>query len=30
MDIYKEPANLFVAGFVGTTNLLEGRVIERD
>ena len=26
MDIYKEPANLFVAGFVGTTNLLEGRV----
>jgi iron(III) transport system ATP-binding protein len=26
MDIYKEPASLFVAGFVGTTNLLEGRV----
>jgi iron(III) transport system ATP-binding protein len=27
MEIYKEPANLFVAGFVGTTNLLEGRVL---
>ena len=27
MDIYKEPANLFVAGFVGTTNLLEGRIV---
>jgi iron(III) transport system ATP-binding protein len=26
MDVYKEPANLFVAGFVGTTNLIEGRV----
>ena len=26
MEIYKEPANLFVAGFVGTTNLLQGRV----
>lgn len=26
MEIYKEPANLFVAGFVGTTNLFEGRV----
>jgi iron(III) transport system ATP-binding protein len=30
MDIYKEPANLFVAGFVGTTNLLEGRVGRND
>ena len=30
MDIYKEPANLFVAGFVGTTNLLEGRVIDNE
>jgi iron(III) transport system ATP-binding protein len=30
MDIYKEPANLFVAGFVGTTNLLEGRVARND
>ena len=27
MEIYKEPANLFVAGFVGTTNLLQGRVL---
>src|SRR5687768_4562317 len=30
MDIYKEPANLFVAGFVGTTNLLEGRVVDNE
>jgi iron(III) transport system ATP-binding protein len=30
MDIYKEPANLFVAGFVGTTNLLEGRIARND
>jgi iron(III) transport system ATP-binding protein len=30
MDIYKEPANLFVAGFVGTTNFLEGRVARAD
>lgn len=30
MDIYKEPANLFVAGFLGTTNLLEGRIIRSD
>jgi iron(III) transport system ATP-binding protein len=30
MDIYKEPANLFVAGFVGTTNLLEGRITRND
>lgn len=27
MDIYKEPANIFVAGFVGTTNLCEGKVV---
>lgn len=30
MDIYKEPANLFVAGFVGTTNLLEGKIARND
>jgi iron(III) transport system ATP-binding protein len=30
MDIYKEPANLFVAGFVGTTNLLEGRIVDSE
>jgi iron(III) transport system ATP-binding protein len=28
MEIYKEPTNLFVAGFVGTTNLLKGRVLQ--
>jgi iron(III) transport system ATP-binding protein len=28
MEIYKEPTNLFVAGFVGTTNLLRGRVLQ--
>jgi ABC-type Fe3+/spermidine/putrescine transport system ATPase subunit len=26
MEIYKEPTNLFVAGFVGTTNLFNGRI----
>ena len=25
MEIYKEPANLFVASFVGTTNVIQGR-----
>jgi iron(III) transport system ATP-binding protein len=30
MEIYKEPSNIFVAGFVGTTNLLEGRVVRND
>ena len=30
MDIYKEPANLFVAGFVGTTNLLEGQIVRSE
>jgi iron(III) transport system ATP-binding protein len=30
MDIYKEPANLFVAGFVGTTNLLEGHIVRTE
>jgi iron(III) transport system ATP-binding protein len=28
MEIYKEPASLFVAGFVGTTNLVEGRITQ--
>ncbi|MGE0801734.1 MAG: ABC transporter ATP-binding protein [Lautropia sp.] len=28
-ELYDSPANRFVATFVGTTNLLEGRVIER-
>jgi len=27
MEIYERPANLFVAGFLGTANILEGRVI---
>ena len=27
-DIYDRPANVFVAGFMGTTNLLEGKVTE--
>ena len=27
-DIYDRPANVFVAGFMGTTNLLEGKLIE--
>jgi iron(III) transport system ATP-binding protein len=27
MEIYKEPANLFVAGFVGTTNVIQGRAL---
>jgi len=30
MEIYKEPANLFVAGFVGTTNVIHGRVLSND
>ena len=30
MDIYKEPANLFVAGFVGTTNLFAGRIARNN
>jgi iron(III) transport system ATP-binding protein len=29
MEIYERPANLFVAGFLGTANILEGRVIGR-
>jgi iron(III) transport system ATP-binding protein len=30
MDIYKEPANMFVAGFVGTTNLIDGSVVHNN
>jgi iron(III) transport system ATP-binding protein len=30
IEIYKEPANLFVAGFVGTTNLFQGRVSQKS
>ena len=30
MEIYKEPANLFVAGFVGTTNVIHGRALSRE
>src|SRR5688572_4061759 len=30
MDIYKEPANLFVAGFVGTTNLFAGTIARNN
>ena len=30
MEIYKEPANLFVAGFVGTTNVVQGRALVND
>ncbi len=29
-DIYHAPANQFVAGFIGSTNLFAGRVISRD
>ncbi|MDN2580224.1 ABC transporter ATP-binding protein [Aquibium sp. ELW1220] len=29
-EIYEAPASRFVAGFVGTVNLLEGRVMSRD
>jgi spermidine/putrescine transport system ATP-binding protein len=29
-DVYERPANAFVAGFVGTSNVLEGRVLRRD
>ena len=29
-DIYERPANAFVAGFMGTTNLLEGKLFARD
>jgi iron(III) transport system ATP-binding protein len=30
MEIYKEPANLFVASFVGTTNVIQGRALASD
>ena len=30
MEIYKEPANLFVASFVGTTNVIQGRALSRE
>jgi iron(III) transport system ATP-binding protein len=30
MEIYKEPANLFVASFVGTTNVIHGRALSTD
>jgi len=29
-DIYERPANAFVAGFMGTTNLLDGTLVARD
>ena len=29
-EIYERPDNAFVAGFMGTTNLLEGTVVSRD
>ena len=29
-DIYEHPANTFVAGFMGTTNLLQGKVVAKD
>jgi ABC-type Fe3+/spermidine/putrescine transport system ATPase subunit len=29
-EIYEEPANLFVASFIGTSNFLEGRVVRAD
>jgi spermidine/putrescine transport system ATP-binding protein len=29
-EIYREPASQFVADFIGDTNLLSGRVVERD
>lgn len=30
MEIYKEPDNLFVAGFVGTTNVIQGRTFSNE
>jgi spermidine/putrescine transport system ATP-binding protein len=29
-DVYERPTNAFVAGFVGTSNVLRGRVMQRD
>ena len=28
MELYERPANLFVAGFLGTANILEGRLVD--
>jgi ABC-type Fe3+/spermidine/putrescine transport system ATPase subunit len=30
LDIYSKPANKFVAGFMGTTNFIHGRVVDID
>jgi len=30
MELYERPANLFVANFLGTANILEGRIVEED
>ena len=30
MELYQNPANLFVAGFLGTANILTGRVVTTD
>ncbi|MCV9936932.1 ABC transporter ATP-binding protein [Boseaceae bacterium BT-24-1] len=30
MELYERPANLFVAGFLGTANILKGRVVGSD
>lgn len=29
-DVYQRPASRFVAGFIGETNFLDGRVVQRD
>jgi spermidine/putrescine transport system ATP-binding protein len=29
-EVYERPINAFVAGFVGTSNVMRGRVVERD
>src|SRR5690606_19385904 len=30
MDLYERPANLFVANFLGTANILEGKLVTED
>ena len=30
MEVYEKPANLFVAGFLGTANILEGRLVQEN
>jgi iron(III) transport system ATP-binding protein len=30
MELYERPANLFVANFLGTANILEGRIVDQD